>query len=370
MSITTIPESLYPVLRSINPVYSTVLSAAEDCALLVFEAPKTGTINKIGWKTGAITQGTSYSLLISMETVAAVVGQPVATTNAGKTLYAAGAVSAALTSLTAQTVYFTAINGATGISVTQGDLICITWRLTAVSGATINIQNSNAASEVVLSIGNGPYAGSHTGTTWSVGSSASLSLEYSDGFVPMPFIAPITTVNTLAWSNAGNPDRRGIRFSYPFSCRLNGAVIRLALAGNVNIILYDSDGYTVMSGFPISLNALQTTSASVKDYYIVFPTKPTLAAGAVYRLAVLPITSTSISLYNYTPVDDGSFLGITAFSEGTNVEYTAFNGTPTSGNHAWTDSSDKPDMQLVIDGIDVGGGGLLTHPGMNGGFNA
>jgi hypothetical protein len=77
---------------------------------------------------------------------------------------------------------------------------------------------------------------------------------------------------------------------------------------------------------------------------------------------VLPKSTTNISTYKYLPADDGSILGVTALPEGSDIAYTTFNGTPTSGSHTWTDDATSiPSINLLVDKIDIGtsgGGGM------------
>jgi hypothetical protein len=140
--------------------------------------------------------------------------------------------------------------------------------------------------------------------------------------------------------------------------------------GDVDVYLYGSDGYTVLSGFPISLKAAQRSTTSAGDHILIFPTKPTLEANTFYRLIVVPTTATSISLTCVAPADDGGYSGIDNYPEGGDVIYTERATAPSSGDYAWTDANYKPAIAVVIDGIDAGSsGGLIIHPGMNGGLN-
>lgn len=372
MSITTVPHIFYPSNRFVHASSRgyAALDAAEEFAAMVFRMPKTGTLNKIAWQCGTITAGTSFVLKISIETVAATVGQPVATTNAGKTLYAAGAEAADITSLTSNSIYYTAINGATGISVAAGDLVAVTFRLTAVTGATVNIastQYGSIFSGVQFVSAQDCYTALYLGSTWSTWSySPIIGLKYSDGMCSTPHLIAPYLYDNLQWGSNDSPDRRGIKFKVPYACRLYGMVVTVDTDSDVDIIMYDSDEYSVKTGFPITLTSAQRRSNSAYDNIIIFPTKPGIAADTWYRMVLLPKSTADVT-FNYAyGQDDGETSWIGLSQEGANLIYTYRNGAPSSGDHAWTDKNYKPYIQLIIDGIEASagaaGGGTLIGP--------
>ena len=363
MNIISVPIFTYPTarIRAPDTTGSVTLDAAEEFLVMVMRVPKSGTLNKITWRTGTIT-GSSYTLKISVETVASSIGEPVATTNATKTLYATGAESADITSLSSGTVYHTPINGSTGISVAAGDLIAITFRLTAVDTSSIiiaaNIYEDNGRL-FCLNYPGDVYQRLYLSGSWSTSYATPplVSLQYSDGFTPVIYSSPPCIESKISWNSRSNPDRRGIKFKFPAACRLYGLMMSLGLDTTTNVILYDSDEYSIITGFPISLSSSQRRNYNQAEYIVVFPTRPEISADTWYRLVLLPTTDTSIGLTVATLPDDGTTLGIGASLEGANLVYTYRNGTPSSGDHTWTDSNDKPAMTLLVDGIDSGSGG-------------
>lgn len=364
MSITDIVVQNYPSRISAFPssVGSFTLDAAEEFAVMVFKVPKSGTLNKIGWRTAAITEGTSFVLKISVETVAETIGQPVATSNATKTLYAAGAESEDITSLSANTIYFTAINGTTGVSVSAGDYISVTFRLTAVNGASVTITNAQHNNFYTLGLAqytNDFYVAAYLGSSWTLWEQIPMiSLEYSDGFCPHFFLQPPCSQTTNTWGSNDTPDRRGIKIKYPFKCRLSGCLLILDADSDVDIILYDSDEYTVMSGFPITISTSKRRLNNRSIHCVIFPIKPELTADTFYRLVVVPKGTTDIFLLYSTLSDDGSYTGASQTLEGDNIAYTYRNGDPSGADHAWTDSvNDRPYISVLIDGIEASSGG-------------
>lgn len=368
MSITDIVVQNYPSRISAFPssAGSFTLDAAEEFAVMVFKVPKSGTLNKIGWRSAAITPGTSFVLKISLETVAETIGQPVATTNATKTLYASNAESADITNLNSNTVYFTAINGTTGIAVTAGDLVAVTFRLTAVNGASITVVNAQFHNYYTLAMnqyGGEFYFATYLGGSWAlIEQMPMISLEYSDGFCPHFFLQPPCSQTPNAWGSNDTPDRRGIKIKYPFKCRLSGCILILEADSDVDIILYDSDEYTVMSGFPVTISTSKRRSSGRAIHSIIFPVKPEIEANTFYRLVVVPKGTTDINLLYSTLSDDGSYTGASQTLEGDNIAYTYRNGDPSGADHAWTDSvNDRPYISVLIDGIEASSGGGISR---------
>lgn len=371
MSMADIANIQYPPKLALNPSYfgSVTLDAAEEFLALIIQVPKSGTLKKIGWYCGTVS-GTSYTLKISVEAVAESVGQPVATTNTSKTLYASGAESADITNLSSNANNFTSINGSSGISVTAGDLIAITFRLIAASDSSIALTRGVS----IFTIGSGinaPYSAAYINGAWNLSSNApAIDLEYSDG-ISVPDNCHVVSTNVSNQFNSStNPNRRGIKFRYPFRCRITGLLFIGDIDYATDILMYDSDEYTVVSGFPITINPLKRRVVDYGLYNITLSSRVTIEANTWYRIVLLPTTTSSISFILSNPADDGSVLAIDAYPEKNDAIYTCRNGAPSSGDHAWTDRNYKPCIAVIIDGIDVSsGGGLMIHPGMSGGMN-
>lgn len=343
---------------------ATVLDAVEEHLAGVFHVPQAGTLKKIGWRNTSTLVGT---LAISLETVADTVGVPVATTDAGKTLYAASAVSADIVNPTTA-VRFDAINGATGIAVTKGDLISVVIRTKAWTsgGITVAFQNSN----LIAPSNQMPYTYTYLGGAGATSSlTPQFTLEYDGEFVPIwDGWAVQPAVAAESFNSGSNPDRRGMKFRFLVKKQLKGAYFYIDTDEDVQVIMYDSDEYTVMTGFPITIQGNQRRANSQAIQYVEFPVEPTCLASTYYRLVLLPVTVTNIAWAYSVPSNDGAVLGMTAIPGGLDFIKTTFNGSPTSGSHAWTDTTtQRPGILLVASKTDAGaGGGLLVDPGMSG----
>lgn len=356
MSITTVPVIMHPSSFG-NIGTAQTLDAAEEFVVFVTRFKKSGTVKRIGFRTGAVS-GT-YTIKVSLESVAELVGQPCATTNATKTLYTANAESADITNLNANTVNYISINGSTGVSVTGGDLVSITIRLTATSGGSVVVRSPGLTlgGELATGYDGTSYCSTYLGSSWATISYTTMVLiVYSDGiYNSYPSQIPCNS-NSLTYNSESASPYTGIKFRYPFKCRLSGIRANCDLDGDAQIIIYDSDEYTVMAGFPISLNNLQRATTSARWISVVFTTPVECEANTDYRIVVLPTTSTNIILTNWAPVDDSEFYGYTAFPEGDDIILTRRGSAPSSGDHVWTDSTDKPHIQVFIDGIEASAG--------------
>lgn len=354
------------------------VDAEEEHGAYVFQVPKTGTLKKVGWRCYTATSP-NLTLKVSLETVASTYGTPVATTNAAKTLYAAGAESANLTSFTSQTTYWTEINGSTGVTVTKGDFIAVTFRVTAYTSGSIAIvyqQYSDLSCQLNVSSGALiPYIYTYLGGAAANYFTPFINFEYeSEILTPMGCMSCTagTSTVTVSYNSTSNPDRRGLKFSLPYGCRLWGCQLHIDQDAEVDVILYDSDEYTVMSGFPITLDADLRRTNSMNSLNVLFPIQPTLSANTWYRLVVLPKTSTNIGIQTQAYATDGSLTTRDTESYGAFCAYTTFNGAPSSGSHVWTDDDTKiPFYNIYIDQIDIGasgGGGAPRFGDMTGGL--
>ena len=363
MTMQRVPDIMYPASFPNFSNYATI-DAAEEHVAFVLPAPKTGTIKKIGWRITAVSSPVDFLVRVCVEMVADAVGVPVSTTYAGKTLFAAGSESAELT-ITSAAERFDAINGTTGVSVTKGDLLAITIRCISLTGGYIRVTGDQYNSvgyffSQRLSAPGNSYTYIYTGTG-AVWYTPVITIEYDGEFVVTPFSMPVAAANsTITYNSGSNPDRRGLKFKMPYGFTLRGALLYGDFDGDFQVILYDSNEYTVMSGFPINIDKDKRRDAGNNGLYIEFSTEPVGVADTWYRIVVLPTSGTNLSIYTCTPSDDGALLGMTAYPEGLNVAYTTRNGAPSSGDHAWTDAATaKPSIAVVINQIDIpaGGGG-------------
>jgi len=365
MTMIPVADILYPSTFPMNYSDGAVLDAAEELMTYCMIVPKTGTLKKIGWRCDAITSP-NLTLKISVEQITGT-SVPVAVTNATKTLYAAGAESADITSFGATTFFtnFAAINGSTGISVTKGDAIAITFRVTSYTSGSIRIMGimwagTNSELTGMSASLTRHKAHSYTGGSWSRWYGPMITLQYDGEIVPVPFTVPVfVNYNTWwSWNSSSDPDRRGMKFKIPYKCSARGLYFQVETAINFDIVVYDSDEYTVLSTISIDTTKLYGTSGF---WYAEFAEDIIFEKDTFYRIVWLPtVASGSVITQSVSMLNDAEteLNGMMAYPEGIDCICTTFNGTPTSGSHAWTDiATSKPYMRLLINQIDIPAGG-------------
>ena len=207
------PIPFPPIMNNVSYITVTV-DAADEYGAQVIQIPKTGTLKKIGFRTGTVT--TADTINVRIETVDDTTGYP---TN---TLYATGATGSQ-TSPASSTMYWVEINSTTGISVTKGDIVAVKYLLDFVDG---NMTLSMGASGLGTSTSNTnqfPYIVTYTGSTTKVQAGAVvLALEYTDEIVPFASGICIQSATTSSFNNTSDPDHRGLKFTVPIGIRVVG----------------------------------------------------------------------------------------------------------------------------------------------------
>lgn len=358
MTIKSCSPFLYPHVRTITPTNTFTLDAAEEHIAFAGVFHTTGTLKAVAWYLGASTSP-DLTLRVSIETQQAVVGEMVATTDAGKTLYTANAVSADIVNPSVGLIR-TPINGTTGVSVTAGTNFAIVVRCVAYTSGSVGVRTvTYGSSDIMPAANNAPanqiayeYAGSATYRN----TNGIFALEYDSAMIPMPMvIPPNASTAALAWDNADNPDRRAMMFKFPdYGAYLEAALVYIDADDDFDVILYAADGYTALKSVSI-VGAVRPANA-YRTHYVSLGV--TISADTWYRLAILPTTGTNILAYRFTYADIGAYNGLTATHEGMNVQYSTRHGAPSSGDAAWTDYDDQRiAVQLLVTGIDIPAGG-------------
>jgi hypothetical protein len=329
---------------------SLLIDAAAEKAAFITYAPKTGTISKVGFRTGTVSAGDT--LKISLQSVDAS-GNPDGTILASGDAYQTQAVADADDN---KWFLATLVSGA---SVTKGDPISIVIEFNSYVAGNLNI--SAGARGIGVSQIYNIYADLYT-TTWTKNAYLiNAALEYSDGSYASGFTHPMSALSSYSYNSGSTPDEYGDYFQIPFPCRAAGIVAYVTLNQSSTFTLYDSDGTTVLASK--QLLSAQRYGASYGLFWAFFDTPVNLLKDTWYRMTVVPNGTTNISLC-YFSVDlaaqmDSYALGQKCYR------------TSRTDSGAWTqDTLTRVEVALIVDAFDDGagaGGGLLTHPGMSGG---
>lgn len=334
------------------PTFGNLLidAAGEKAACILFPA-KTGNIRKIVWRTGTVTTGDTID--VRVETVDATTGDPSGTlwatnTNASQVVADANDNTIFTTTLTADAVI-------TDIKVP----IAIVFANGALPG------NMNISTFTTLGLFALPYADLFTASWAKSANPPCLGLEYSNGsYDIVNSIYPVSALNSNLFSSGSTPDERGMKFTPAVNMKVAGVNFILDMDGDVDVVLYDTDGVTALA--TTTLDANIRTGLSAAGLFAPL-TEITLSAGSTYRIVIKPAGS-NVSFWDF---DVPTAAAMDSFHGGQNFHYTSAKNP--SGVGSWTDVTTKrPFMSLYVTEWDDGSGGggsgsLMTHPGMTGG---
>ncbi|KKK74077.1 hypothetical protein LCGC14_2887360, partial [marine sediment metagenome] len=150
-----------------------------------------------------------------------------------------------------------------------------------------------------------------------------------------------------------NPDRRGLRFSVPYSCRMSGIFALMSLSGDANIEVYNSDGVTIHETITLD-NDIRSAFGAVGTVFRNLVTPLELTKDTFYWIILYPTTGTNIALYLLDVTDDGASEAMNAIDGGVNFHYTTVNGSPSvEGDYTQT-LTRRPMIGLILDQLDNG----------------
>jgi hypothetical protein len=299
----------------------------------VVEAPKAGNIHKIHWRLGTVSTATDVDCRI--ETVDAATGLNTGTlwgTNTNGTFpapYSSGAWA---------TVTLTA-----DATVAYRDRLAVV--LVPTGSPSFNISSDlGIASGTFLGF---PYKLSGTSGTMSAAAPNGpivLALEYSDGsFAYMPGTNPVKTVTNTTFNSGSSPDEIGLYFKFPTKVRVGGFYCIIDLDADCDVVLYDSNGTSVLETVTLDKDLRGSTSATLR--FQRFASGYELVANTFYRLAYKPGAS------NVTVPDLGydSAAMLNQLSPGSDWVYTS----RTDGG-AWSQiNTRRPVMGLMVDQVQI-----------------
>lgn len=289
--------NLYDALGILNANNSNfqakVIDASAEKVAFIFNVPKTGTLNGIGFRLGTVTTGDT--LKASFQDVDATTGNPDGTADQFRTVVIAGTdddkwidvdSSPSLGLMTSD-----GTDTGTKRSVTRDDLLSIVIEFNSFVAGNMEIQTlgGNSAAD------NTHYV-DHFTAAWAKDANASpiFALKYSDGtYAYISGCFPAKDSNVVGVNTGSTPDEVALYFQVPFSCKVNGAAIGVDLDEAADVVLYDSDGTTVLASKSLDADLRANTIRVPHECQL---TETTLLANTNYRLAIKPTTVTNISV--------------------------------------------------------------------------
>lgn len=276
-----------PVGMAGAPTFSNLLTdAVNEKAAFAFQAPKTGSIDRIGFKTGTVTTG-GVNWDIRLETLDTSTGFPTGTL-VGTNTNASQAIASS-----DDNVWFEVTLTASA-SVVEGNYYAIV--IAAPGAGTFNANFSYFAD----GFGGGfPCALLYTGS-WALATAGApqFSVRYTDGtYPPISGVFPIVGTTTNTYNNTSTPNVYGNKITLPFKCKIDGFWIWGDFDGDYMVNLYSSDGATVLISGSGYAGVPATSSTSFN--YGKFSSSYTLEKDTLYILGIAPSSASNVSVYSY-----------------------------------------------------------------------
>lgn len=321
-----------------------LIDASGEKASLVFQAPFTGNLRKIHFRTATVTTGGTVD--VRLETVSTTDGNPTGTL-AGTTTNGSVVIASSDDNVV-KTATLTA-----DAAVTLGTLYAIVIVAGSPGNMNIAMQDIDASGVYV------PYSVLFTASWVKQVRRMIAAVEDDAGvFHQIPGVMFFETATQRIFNNTSSPDVWGMRLQFPFPVRVRGCWIDAELDGNATIKLYDSDGVTVLTS--VDLDADQRVSTAWGLYRLIFPATVSLSANTNYYLGLEPSSGTNCALYTFSVPSSAAMQAW----DGGNLVHVASAKDP-SGTGSWTHYNNGTDgylkawMGVELSAFDdgVGGGG-------------
>lgn len=180
---------------------------------------------------------------------------------------------------------------------------------------------------------------------------ATIGIELADGtkYQGLGFL-PVDAVAWQAWRGDSIPDRRGLRFKFPFRCKIIGVWVHGQQARDQNVHLYGSDGVTKLQE-TFYEDGYHATSGAEWHFYGF--NEHTLEANAYYRVVFEPTTTGGpdnvLARASFDQAGD-----MDCWPGGQDFHWTEVDGDPADESDWTNDQTKRPiGMALVIEQIDV-----------------
>lgn len=297
--------------RADRVVTSLALNAAAEKFALIIRVPKSGTLDQFEFAGNQTTLNGASRVRLSFQNVVVASGDPDGIQDEFRDM-AVGDFAAADWQKPPGVMTDDGTGGGVKRVVTKGDLLA----------CVIEYDVFTASDDIFARVYNVltprvefrfPYASYDSGAGYVLQDDEPLlALKYSDGsFAEIaPNVLPIfTDTDEIAYNSGSTPDEIGIRFRLPFPVKISAVWVNLSSLPNnagTDLVLYDSDGTTVLSTVSIEPHA---TPVDEGIHFHYLSSVITLSKDTFYRLAVKPTTVNDIKLAQHT-VDAASLMDV------------------------------------------------------------
>lgn len=335
MSLVGVPQFNLPRSPGVASYVALATNIAGRKAGFGFQCPQAGTIDRICFRTAAVTVATDTD--VRLETIDTSTGSP------SGTLVAAGANATVLAAaLTANT--WIEVTLTTPVAVTALQYVAVV--LAPTGTPTMNFAAIASADSRTL-----PWSGTLGASTWTkVSGDAVGAIRYNDGTYPhIPGMWAAAAINSTSLTAATTPDEVGNLVILPFNCRATGLAIEFGSTSASNssyrMRIYDAYFGTVLISKTL-IGEFVPASGIIRAR---FDTTLDLVSGGYYRIAVEALGTVNRSVRTL----DAATLDIAAsFPLGANCVY-----TERTNAGIWSQTlTRRANIGLLIDEIDAGGG--------------
>ena len=331
----TIPHDFGNLQSHLGGSGNTLIDAAGEKACAVFVVPKSGNIDRVGFLTRTVT--TSETLRVGLETVDSSY-LPTGTQYGG---------SAVGTQVAPAANSFYEVTLATPAAAVIGDIIAAVVQFDAAIG---NLQIGNWDGFGGAQLAAIPFVAQYTGGAWSkLGSTPGLSIRYDDGTYEFVGAVPFKPRNDVFFQSGSTPDERGNIVRLPVQMRAWGVQFGTGSANDFDIVLYDSDGSTVLRS--LSFAGAQIPGINGRTHWVPFASPVTLNADTDYRLTFKPTVTSNLNIREVEVITSAMLDMLPGGS--------AIHKTSRTDAGAWTQDTLRRvwALGLVVDQIHDGSGG-------------
>lgn len=323
-----------------------------DRVAFIGSMPVADTLDKVYFRTGTVTTGTTVEVRIESLSN----GRP------SGSLIAAGASVTVEIADANDNAWKTAAIG-TPPTLAAGAEFAVVIKYS--SGSTPNLQFTAAEAELHGLYGHSPACLQDTGAgTWAnaAGQWNWIIEGGSSGVLHLPGLLPADGSGTLQAFNSGSsPDEYALKFVAPFKARcvgLSAALFNIAAGADFTLSLWPAsssvDGDALGQAARDGDLALSTTQ---DGYVSAFFAPVTLVAGTTYYAGIRADTANNLSA-GLLPAPSGITNAMRGFPLGANTAHLSTRAWSAGSAGAWTDTTTTlPLISLLLDQLDDGAGG-------------
>ncbi|MGH9970828.1 MAG: hypothetical protein ACREBG_23970 [Pyrinomonadaceae bacterium] len=333
------------------------IDAATEKVAFILRAPRAGNLNRVGFRFATVTQAPANGLTVSLQTVDATNGDPDGTQDQTR-LVASGSI-VSNTWVTTGLITSDGTDTGTKRTVTQGEVFAVVIEFASFSAGD-NVDVTPRLTGPWEDFGRGSIYADFFTVSWAhqtTTSNLNIAVQYDDGvWAPLYYCVPAATTLVENFSNATNPDERGMKFTCPVAMRAVGFIFHgtaAATNGTGTLHLWDVNDVELARASldPDIVSVAANTGPKFYPFDAV-ASAVELETDQVYRVTLKATGTSNVTVNGYIP-------STSAFQSASPWGENAVRTTRNNAAGAWTDSVNGSVLAigLLIDAIDPIKGG-------------